>query len=165
MHYRTGQCAIGARSQAQMHIGLLGARCAVRVNDVKFGAPILACLGDVRHDVDLGRDGIAAPHHDHVGNRHFTRIGTGYFAASRHPARSGRRHADCLVFARIAQCVAETMDNVALHQPHSPGKMIWPDSFRAIFLFGLPESFGDDVQGVIPADRFEFALALGPDTP
>ena len=61
--------------------------------------------------------------------------------------------------------MAEAVNDIALHQPHGAGEMVWPDRFGAVFLFCLAESFGGDIQRVIPADGLEPALALFADAP
>ncbi len=61
--------------------------------------------------------------------------------------------------------MTETMDHVTLHQPHGSGKMIRPNRFRSVFLFGFPEGFGNGIQRIIPADRLELARSLWANAP
>ncbi len=74
VHHGQRQRAVGAGPQHETDIGRLDSGRAIDVDDHQRGAALLARLGDVGHGVDLGRDGIAAPHDDEIRLGHLARI-------------------------------------------------------------------------------------------
>ena len=160
VHHGERQRAVGAGPQHQADVGRLDGGRAIDVDDHQLGAALLAGLGDVGHGVDLGRDGIAAPHDDQVGLGHLARIGSRQLADAGAPARFGGRHADRGLLARIAEGMAQPVDAPALHDAHRAAGMIGPYRFSAVGSRRAREGLGDFVQRGIPRDRPERALPL-----
>ena len=162
MHHRQRQRAVAARPQDQRNVGRLDRRRAVDIDHRELGTALLARLGDVGHRIDLGRDGIAAPHNDQVGLCHLARIRPHQLADPGAPARFGRRHADGAVLAGIAEGMAQPVDAPALDHAHGAAGMIRPYGFTAVDLRRLDKGFGDLVEGSVPGDRPERTGALLP---
>ena len=74
VHDGAGERGIGAWSRCKVHICNGGGAGAVGINHDQFRPTLLSRAGDVRHDVDLGGDGIAAPHNNQIGLRHLSRV-------------------------------------------------------------------------------------------
>ena len=146
---------IAAGLEDQRQVGLLDGGRAVDVDHHQLGAALLACPRHVRHDVDLGGDGIGAPHHDEVGVLHLARIGPDQLADAGQPAQLGRRHADGGLLARIAHDVAQAVEAIALQDAHVAAGVVRPDRLRPRALGDAREVFRDLVQRRIPADRLE----------
>ena len=135
-------------------------RIVVNVDDDDLGAALLAGADRMRHDVDLGRDGIGAPDHDAIGFRHFARIG----AAQRAGAH------DTPVQAWLVQIVSKKPEYpwhgaggrwYRAVPAHRAGVIIGPDRLRAVRSFGLDEGVGDLVERVVPCDLLPSAGTLG----
>ncbi len=161
MHDRAGERRIGARPQRQMEIRLGGGRRAIGVDHDQLGAPLAARPRDMGHDIDLGRDRIAAPDHDQIGLGQLLRIAAPHPAGAGPPAGIGQGRAKGAVLAGIAERVAQPVDAVALHQPHGAGIVVRPDGLAAMALHRAGEGLGDLVQRLVPAKRLESALAFG----
>ena len=161
IHDGERQRGVGARPQHNRHIRLLDRRRAVDIDHDELRATRLAGASHVRHDVDLGRDRVGAPHDDEVGIRHLARIGPQKLANAGEPARLGRRHADRGLLPRIAHGVAQAIEAIALQHTHVATGVIGPDGLRARALGDACETFRDLVERVVPVDRLEHAVALG----
>src|SRR5215472_7288113 len=59
------------------------------------------------------------------------------------------------MLARVAHCVAQPVDAVALHEPHRAGVVIGPDRLRAVPLGRAGQLFGDLAESLVPGDRHE----------
>jgi len=82
MHDRHGECAVGARTNHQRHVGLLHGRVPVDIDRHDLCAAFLAGADGVGHHVDLRGDRVRAPDHDAVGLRHFPWVRTSELACS-----------------------------------------------------------------------------------
>ncbi len=161
MHHRAGERGVGAGTEAEMDVGRLRRPGAVGIDHDELRPPLLPRPGDVGHDVDLGGDGIGAPHHDEIGPRHFARIRPPDAAHPRLPARLGEIGADGRLLPRITHGVAQTVDPVALHEPHRARVVIGPDRLRPEPPRRREEGLGHAVERLVPGDRAELARALG----
>ena len=129
VHHRAGQRAVGAGARRQMQVRRRRGRRAIRIDHHQFRSALFPRACDVRHHVDLGGDGIAAPHHDQVRLRHLARIDAAALADAGLPAGFRQRGADGEVLPRVAHDVAQPVDAVALHQAHRAGIVERPDRF------------------------------------
>ena len=162
VHGGAGQRRVRAGAQGQVHVGSGGARRAVGIDHHQLGAALLPGAGDVAHQVDLGGDGVAAPHHDQVGLRHLPRVRAPDVAHPRLPPGGGDGGADRHLLARVAHDVAQPLDAVALHQAHGAGGVIGPDGKRAVLRRRVAEGIGDPAERLVPANAGELAGALRP---
>ncbi len=112
------------------------------------------------HDIDLRGDRIAAPHDDQVGLRHFARVRPAIAAHAGKPSSLANRGADGQFLARIAHCVAQPVDAVALHQPHRAGVIERPHRFRPVPRRRVHHRRHGAVQRLVPADLAELAGAF-----
>ena len=160
VHDAAGERAVRAGPERHVMVGDPGGPRLVGVHDHERRAPRLPRLGDVGHDVDLGRRRIAAPDDDQVRLRHLARIAAHISADTGPPAVAGKARADGLVLPRVAHDVAQAVDPVALHQAHGAGVVVGPDRLAAVRLRGADEGIGDQVERIVPADGSEFAGAL-----
>jgi hypothetical protein len=128
---------------------------AIRVDHRQLGAAPLARPGDVAHDVDLGRDRVAAPHHDQVGLGDLARVDAAFHPDAGEPSGIGQRVAYGAVLARVALDVAQPLDAVALHQAHGAGIEVGPHRLRRVALLGPGQALGHRVEGIVPGDRPE----------
>src|SRR5579863_1112694 len=55
--------------------------------------------------------------------------------------------------------MAQTLQTVPLHQPHRARIIMWPYGLAAVALGGASQPFGDEVERVVPRDRFEGGMA------
>jgi hypothetical protein len=70
---RQGRVTAGPHDQRQVR--LLDRRRTIDVDDDQLRAACLTRAGHVRHNVDLGRDRVRAPHDDEIGILHLAWIG------------------------------------------------------------------------------------------
>ena len=160
VHHGAGQRPVGARPRREMDVRHRGGGRTIRINHHQLRPTLLPRPRDMRHHVDLGGDGIAAPHHDQIGHRHLARIDAAALADASLPAGFRQRGADCEVLPRVAHHVAQPVDAVALHQSHRAGVIERPDRFRTMLRRDVGEGGGDAVQRLIPADAAELARAF-----
>ena len=145
-----------------MHIGHHGGAAAIGVDHHQLGAALFPRPADMGHDIDLGGDGVAAPHHDQVSLGHFARIGAANAAQRGHGGRFHDRGADGVLLPGIAHGVAQPVDAIALQQTHGAGEVIGPDRFAAMLGGGIGEGAGQAVQRLIPGDGAELARTARP---
>ncbi|MND07300.1 hypothetical protein D3C83_291890 [compost metagenome] len=69
-----------------MHVGHFRRAGAVGIDHHQFGAAILPRPADLRHHIDLRRDGIAAPDNDQIGLRDLPRVDAALHAHTGFPA-------------------------------------------------------------------------------
>ena len=136
-----------------MHVGNLGGAGAVGVDDDELGSALFPGLGDVGHHIDLGRDRVAAPDDDQVGFRDLPPVDAALGADPNQPAGIRQSVADRRVLARVAHRMTQTLQPVALHQPHGAGIEMRPHRFAAVALGGARQPFGDQIERVVPRDR------------
>ena len=160
VHHRAGKGAIGTGFQHDVHVRDFGSPGAIGIDDDQLRFALAPRLGDVGHDIDLSGCRIAAPHDDEIGFAHLARIGAHFCADSGHPAGVNQRGADGRVLARITHDVAQTIDTVALHEPHGAGVKERPHRCAPQRLRRARELLGDFVERGLPRQRCEFA-ALG----
>jgi len=146
-------------------IGDFRRRCAIRIDDDELRIALASRFRDMRHDVDLGRRRIAAPHDDQVRVGHLARIGAHLGADAGHPAGIDECGADGRVLTRIAHDVAQALDAVALHEAHGPCVIQRPHRGCAEALGRAHELFGHFVERRLPRERRKFAGALGARAP
>ena len=161
LHHGERERAVGARAQDQRPVGRLHRRRVVDVDYHELGAALLAGAPDVAHQVDMGGDRIAAPHDDQVGFRRLGRVGAGQHADAGLPARGRRADANGRALFRIALGVAQPVEAPAADEAQGAAGMIGPDRLAAVAGLGAQKGLGDLVQGVVPGNRGEIALALG----
>ena len=155
MHDAQRQGGVGARLYHQMQIGLLCRAGAIGVDDDQLGAARFPRARNMRHHVDLGGDGIAAPHDDQIGFRDLARVHAALDARTRQPARIGQRDADRRILARVTHDVAQAVDAVALHMAHRAGVEIRPHGFGSVFRRRRFQLRGGFVERFVPRDRRE----------
>ncbi len=107
------------------------------------------------HDVDLGRDRVAAPHHDQVRFGDLAPVDPALDPDPGEPAGIGERVADRQILARPPHRMAQPVDAVALHDPHRAGVVIGPHRLRAVAAGGLGQPLGDLVECGVPGNRRE----------
>ncbi len=162
MHHRAGQRAVGARPRRQMQIRDGGGRRSIRIDHDEFRAPFLPRPGYVRHDVDLGRNRVAAPHHDQIRLRHLARIDAAALSDAGLPADFRQRGADRHLLPRIPHDIAQPVDAVALQQAHGAGEVKRPYRLGAMLRGDVGERAGDAVQCLVPRDTLELRRTLRP---
>ncbi len=96
--------------QRQMHVRHRRRPGAIRIDHDQLRPALLSRAGDMRHDVDLGGDRIAAPDHDQVGFRHLARIGAAIATHAREPPGLADRGADGQLLARVFHHVAQPVE-------------------------------------------------------
>ena len=165
VHRGAGERAVGAGARHQVDVGHFGRGRAIGIDHDEGRLPLLPGAGDPAHQIDLRRDRIAAPHDDEVGLRDLARVSAALHAGAGTPAGIGERVAIGRMLARIAHRVAQTLDPVALHEPHGAGIEERPHRLGAEARCGAGESFGHFVERVVPRDRLKAPLALGADAP
>ncbi len=163
VHHGERQGAVGAGPQHEPDVGGLDGRRAIDVDHHELGAAFAPRPGDVGHDVDLGRHGIAAPHHDQVGLGHLARIGAEQLAHAGPPARFGRRDADRGLLPRIAHRMPQPVDAPTLDHTHRAARVVGPYRLGSMAEGRALEGLGDLVEGGVPRDRPELPAALGAD--
>ena len=94
MHDSAGKRGIRAGFQDDADVRLLHRLGLIDVNNNNARAAFLAGGNGMGHHIDLGRNRICAPDDDLVGNRHFTRIGSGQLAGAGDIACPGHVGAD-----------------------------------------------------------------------
>ena len=161
LHRGERQRAVGARAQDQCPVGRLHRRRVVDIDHDQLGAAVLAGALDVAHQVDMGGDRVAAPHDDQVGLRRFRRVRPGQHADAGLPAGGGRADADGRALPGIALGVAQPVQAPAVDDAQGAAGMIGPDRLAAVAGLGPEEGLGDLVQGVVPGNRRERAIAFG----
>ena len=160
MHHCTGQRAIGAGAQSQVHIGFGGSGGAVGVHHhQRHLTPAPGLLQPV-HEIHLGVHRVTAPDHNQLGLHHLTRVQPALGADASQPAGVGQGHAEGFPLARPAGQVAQPADGGALHHAHRAGVVIGPDALRAVAGGGADDALGQQIQRGAPADRGELAAAL-----
>ncbi len=107
------------------------------------------------HQIDLGRDRIAAPHDDEIALRHLAAVDAALDPGPGIPAGIGQHDADRRELARIAHDMAQPVDAVALHQPHRPGVVIGPHRLASVALRRLGKFLGHRVERGVPGNLFE----------
>jgi hypothetical protein len=107
-HVHDGACkgAVRARLRHHVQVGNFRGGRAVRIDYHELGAPLTPRARDMRHHVDLGGGGVAAPDDDEIGLAHFPRVGSHLGADPGVPARIDERGANGRVLAGIAHDVA-----------------------------------------------------------
>ena len=155
MHHRTGQRAVGSGAQHQVQIGFLRGGVTIRIDHHQFRAALAPCFGDVVHDVDLGINRVAAPHHDQIALRHRARIRTPFGTGTGNPAGIRHRDTKSRVLPRRFQQVAKQFDRIALYQPHGAGIVIRPQRFVSMTLHGPGKFFCNLVERLVPANRLK----------
>ena len=160
MHDAACERAVSAGPQQDLDVGLLHGLVIVDVDRRDLGATLFAGARGVRHHIDLGVDGIGAPDHDEIGNRHLARVGAGDLACAGRKADAGDGGANGAVEARIFLHMGQTVNAVLHHQSHGSSIVIRPDRFGAEFALRLIETVGDFVQRVVPGDAGELARSF-----
>ncbi len=161
VHGCAGEGGVGAGAKRQVHVGGGGGSGAVGVDDDELGPPLLSGAGDVGHDVDLGGDGVGAPEHVEVGQRHFAGVGADHLAAAGGPPGARDGGADGALAAGPAHGVAEAEDAVAVDQAHGAGGAVDPGGFAAVLVGGGGEASDRAVERFVPGDAGVLAAALG----
>jgi hypothetical protein len=163
VHHGAGQRAVGAGPRRQVQVGLGGGRGAVGVDHHQRHVAAAAGLLHPVHEVHLGVHRVAAPHHDQLRVAHLARVDAALGADAGEPAGIGEGEAEGFTLARPAGQVAEAADGAALHQAHGAGVVVGPDGLGAVAVHRLAQPRGQQVEGLVPADGREAALALGAD--
>ena len=164
MHDRAGQSAVRSGPKAERHVGLPHGSVLINVYGDDLGAALFPGAHRMRHDVDLGADGVGAPDDDAIGLRHLARIrsrqlaGPGNEACPRHVGAD--RRIEPGVFLRMAQAV----DAVAHDEPHRAGVVIRPHGFRAMRALGGDQRLRGAIQRLVPGNLAELLGSLGPCT-
>ena len=162
VHDRAGERAVGARPDDDAQIGLLHRRIVVDVDDDDLGAALFPGAHRVRHDVDLGDDGVRTPDHHAIRLRHLARIGPREPAGAHDVAGPGEIGADRVEEAGVLLGVAQPVDGIALHEAHRAGIVVGPDRFRSVPFLRRDHLLGDEVERGLPTRLLPDALALRP---
>ena len=162
VHHRQGQGAVGAGPDHQVLVGLLRRRRAVGIDDddVRAAGPRLL---HQRHHVDRRVGGVDPPQHHQVGAHHLLGVVAADHAQRGPPSRVGGGDADRAVELAGAQRVEERVPGVVLHLPHGAGVGERQDRLGPVGRDDLPPAPGDLRHRVVPGDRLEASLPLGPD--
>ena len=161
MHHCTGQSAVRAGTETEMHISLARRGVEIGIDNDDFGAARFACLNGMAHDVHLRRRRVGAPNDDQVRFRHFARIDALQLAGAGLETEPRHIDADGGVELGITLGVAQAVDAVAHQKAHGAGKIIRPHRLGTKALFGFKKGFGHFIERRLPANRAEFAVALG----
>ena len=121
MDHGAGQRRVRAGLERQMQVGLFGRSGTVGVDHHQLGAVGFLGAGDVRHDVDLGADRIAAPDHHQFRLGDFAGVHAFLGTDPGQPAGIRQGDADRRPLTRVALGMTQPFDAVALHVPHGAG--------------------------------------------
>ena len=99
VHDRRRQSAVRTGLEHEMDIRPLGSRRPIRINHDESCAPRFLGGGDMMHQIDLGVDRVATPHHDYVGFLYLADIDATQDTGAGDVADIGELHADGAVLA------------------------------------------------------------------
>ncbi len=154
---------VRSRARHQVPVGEARGVGAVGIDADHEGAAAPRPLHE-RHRVDVGVGGVDAPEHDEVGVDHLLGVAPGHRAERRPPARVGGADADRALEPRGPEGVEERVAGRDLHDAERPAVGERQQRLRAPLGDDPAPAMRDLVERLVPADRLEAPLALGPDS-
>ena len=153
MHHCAGQRTIGTWLEHQVQISLVSCFGPVGINHNKLCAIKPACLGRMVHDIDLGTDRVAPPHHHQITLFNQARVATALDTGTGNESSIGQGHTIGGMLARGTIGVAKPIQPVTLYMPHCSRIMKGPDGFCTRVLFNRFKPLTHSIQRLFPTDR------------
>ena len=159
VHHAQRQRRVGAWQQGDVLVALLGRQGTIGIDRDQGRTAALGLLR-AHPEMQVGCDRIAAPDQDQFGVLELLEVGADRTADGIAITGGAGGGADGAIEQRGAQLVEKAQRHrFALHQAHGAAIAIRQDGLRVAFCDWL-QARCDGVEGLVPADAFEFALAL-----